>query len=609
MAEEIDVLKSDHPFRSWCGDIAFILRTCFHISPVACLLTFAETIARVVNALAPIIYGMLATAFVNHDHRLLIAALVLSIISFGASSLLSLFGLQFRITMHDKCSLWFDEKIAKISGIAPTLEHLERPEYAKQVQILHDKRGTLGDAFNTFANCIHNLSAPIVSLIIALGIDWRMIFIAIIGLSYTLITKKTTQWDSAAEDTAAEPGKLTEHLQQLVLDPTAAGEIRVFKARQTLLTRITKASAAWREPDAKATVKSSLALLALGLAYFLVFGAVLAWMGWDLVNGKVSIGHYAAAIALGATFRQQFTWIVSTIQQLAKVNRSVARYRWLEKYVDKAVASHSGAIAPPKTLRQGITFDHVTFCYPGSDKIALSDICLDLPAGSVIAIVGENGAGKSTLIKALTGMYDIASGEIRIDGVALPKLDLAKWRERCSGAFQDHFEFELTAREAISIGDLDNLDNDTEILRAIHDAGADDILPALPNGLDTQLGASWEDGVGLSGGQWQRLAIARGMMRRSPLLLVLDEPTSALDAVTEDRLFSGYLSAAQRAQRRGAITILVTHRFSTASSADSMIVMEHGRIIETGTHNDLIAKGGIYAELYGLQARGYAPSS
>jgi ATP-binding cassette subfamily B protein len=221
-------------------------------------------------------------------------------------------------------------------------------------------------------------------------------------------------------------------------------------------------------------------------------------------------------------------------------------------------------------------------------------------------VIGSTGSGKSTLLGLVPRLFDATDGEVLVDGVDLATLSGAAWRARCAGAFQDHVHLELVARESVTTGDLPALDSDERALRALDDAAASDVLVALPGGLATQLGSSWDDGTELSGGQWQRLAIARGMMRGDPLLLVLDEPTSALDAATEHALFEGYADAARRAGRRGAVTVLVTHRFSTVAAADLVVVLADGRVSEVGSHTELMARGGSYAQLYALQARGYA---
>jgi ATP-binding cassette subfamily B protein len=234
-----------------------------------------------------------------------------------------------------------------------------------------------------------------------------------------------------------------------------------------------------------------------------------------------------------------------------------------------------------------------------------------------VAIVGENGAGKSTLVKVLAKMYEPSSGAILLDDTPLARVPAGEWRARLAGAFQDFFRFEFRAGHTVGLGDVPRLDDEAAVLTAIDRAGAVDVVARLPSGLETQLGPTWPAGVELSFGQWQKLALARGFMRDRPLLLVLDEPTAALDAETEHALFERYAAAARPATSAGRagpstdegtggrITVLVSHRFSTVRMADLIVVLDGARLVEVGSHEELMARNGQYAELYGIQAAAY----
>jgi len=224
--------------------------------------------------------------------------------------------------------------------------------------------------------------------------------------------------------------------------------------------------------------------------------------------------------------------------------------------------------------------------------------------------VGENGAGKTTIVKLLAKLYEPTAGRILVDGVPLDRIRADAWRARLAGAFQDFFRFELPVIQAVGVGDVPRIEDRPAVTAAVSRAGADDVLTRLPSGLDTQLGPTWPGGVEVSFGQWQKLALARGFMRDAPLLLVLDEPTSALDAETEHALFERYASAARggavaRDARGGGITILVSHRFSTVRMADLIVVLDGARVVQMGSHEELMNREGPYAELYRIQAAAY----
>jgi ATP-binding cassette subfamily B protein len=281
------------------------------------------------------------------------------------------------------------------------------------------------------------------------------------------------------------------------------------------------------------------------------------------------------------------------------------RLAWLEDYAASIAAS--GDLPVPTVLHRGIRLDHVSFAYPGTARVVLDDVSVTLPAGAVVAIVGENGAGKTTLVKLLAKMYEPSSGSILVDDTPLARVPASEWRARLAGAFQDFFRFEFRAGHTVGLGDLPRLDDEPAVVAAVDRAGAADVIARLASGLDTQLGPTWPCGVELSFGQWQKLALARGFMRDRPLLLVLDEPTAALDAETEHALFEHYAAAARGTGESGSsrITILVSHRFSTVRMADLIVVLDGARLVEVGTHDELMARHGQYSELYRIQAAAY----
>ncbi|HTO09018.1 MAG TPA: ABC transporter ATP-binding protein, partial [Myxococcota bacterium] len=279
------------------------------------------------------------------------------------------------------------------------------------------------------------------------------------------------------------------------------------------------------------------------------------------------------------------------------------RMAWLEDYAASLVQDADAPV--PGRLSEGIRLEKVSFRYPGTERLVLEDVDLELRPGSVVAIVGENGAGKTTLVKLLCQLYQPTHGRILVDGVELARIPPDGWRERLAGAFQDFFRFEFRARHSVGLGDVPRLDDAPAVTAAVERAGAADVVERLLAGLETQLGPSWPEGVDLSFGQWQKLALARGFMREHPLLLVLDEPTAALDAETEHALFERYAAASRSRSDDGRITILVSHRFSTVRMADQIVVMNGARVVEVGSHEALMRARGPYSELYEIQAAAY----
>ncbi len=589
--------------------LGVVLATAVRVSPWQSLLCLLENLGRVLVALTPLFVGIFAAGAIQRDlGRMLFAAAALV----GSTAVVNAFqaiAVNAQVKQQELVGHTLDAEIADLTARTATLDHLESARYLDKLQILRDNEGVLGNSFGLLLHTINTLAYAVAVLLVAVTADWRLWILIALGAVRLLTARWSVRWEKAAEEAGAAPSRLSRHLLELTTSPTAGAETRVFGQQQQLRRRIRTAVSDWRTPLVRSGDRTALLNAANMIIFFAVAVLLLAWMTRDALAGTVSVQAIVVAVGVLQSLQNVSSTFVTAIRNFSSVGRNCARFSWLRDYATMIESAHPGRTRPPVRIEHGIRIEDVSYTYGGDDgdsgSKALAGISLDLPAGAVVALVGENGAGKSTLVKLLAGLYQPTSGRILVDQHDLADLDLTAWRSRLSGAFQDYAKFELSAQRSIGTGDLVIMDREDHVRRALHDAAAEDMIAALPRGLSTQLGTSWPHGVDLSGGQWQRIAIARGMMRTAPLLLILDEPTSALDAATEHTLFERYAAAARSAGRAGGVTLLVTHRFSTVAAADLVVVLDQGRVIETGTHDELIADLGHYAELYDLQARGY----
>ena len=585
--------------------IWLVLSRSARVSPGQTVICLLELLGSVFQVLQPMFLAWFVSGAVAGQLRPMITASIGFCAVISIAMILQLAGNNARINQREKVGFSFDTDIASMTAGIPTLDHLESAEYLDELQALHDQQSALGDALNMILNTMRNVVWAGGTIILASTADPRLLLLAVAGLPSLLTTKWSIGWQAKAEKTSAEPGRRTQHLFELGTRADGAAELRVFGLSGALHHRLGVAIRAWRGPFVSLGRRDGAVAAVNAAIFYSAAIAVLAWMLHDLITGQVTVAAMVLAVMLVGRLQSVGQTLEWSVRMLSRVVRTTNRFVWLRQYAGTVAKAHPGRQQPPARLRHGLRLENLSYRYAGAEAASIDGVNLDLPAGSVVALVGENGAGKSTLVKLLAGMYQPSDGRILVDGTDLREFDLEAWRARMSGAFQDYARFELTAQRSIGLGDLPSLDDRDRVELALR-AGADDgVLPALPAGLDTRLGSTWPDGVDLSGGQWQRLAIARGMMRGDPLLLLLDEPTAALDAATENALFERYAEAARMAGGHGAVTILVTHRFSTVAAADLVVVLDRGRVAEVGTHTDLMTRGGHYAELYDLQARGY----
>jgi ATP-binding cassette, subfamily B, bacterial len=585
--------------------IWLVVSRAVRVSPVQSAVCLLETLGNFVMMLEPLFVTWLVVGAVKHDRSLLISAVAAFVFSLTVNLFLTIVGNNARITQYERVGFWFDTEVSRLTSSLSTLEHLQNPEYLDRTQVLQDQQGLLGFAFNSVLNLLRNLVLVGGTLVLALLADPRMLLVVLAGIPAVASTRWTTRWQSAMDKASAEPSRRAKHLLGLSIDAGSGAELRVFGAQTWSRSATERAARDWLDLRAANTARQSVLQSACTAFFFVVGTLVLAWLLHDTIAGTLGVSQFVLAATLTTRLQEVAGRLQWAANFLVRVSDNGGRFLWLESFARDDAASHVGSLAPPERLRHGITTVRLGYTYPGAQRPTLEEVTLDLPAGAVVALVGENGAGKSTLVGLLTGMLRPTEGRVLVDGVDLVDFDHTRWRARMSGAFQDYARLELTAQQSIGVGDVNRVDNPAAAHTALDRASATDVLTALPRGLPTQLGTRWEEGVELSGGQWQRLAIARGMMREEPLLLVLDEPTAALDAGTEHALFDRYADAARRAGGRGGVTLLVTHRFSTVASADLVVVLDRGRVAEVGTHAELHARGGHYTELYELQARGY----
>jgi ATP-binding cassette subfamily B protein len=568
----------------------------------AIVLTIAAGLAWPFVALA---LKAATNATVAHDvHGATIAGALTGV---GAIGVLMLrhFAWASYVEITEISTVTLEAELMTLANGSARIEHHERPEYADKITILQRELSGLMEGMGGLLTMLSlGVSLALTGVLLAFVNPW-LLLLPLAAVPPVLTGQRASKIIERGKEESATATRQAWHLYRLATGAGSAKELRVFRLQSELRRRNNElwdsAGGTLMRAERRAMLVGALGQLVFATAYIVSVLLVVR----QAVAGRSQVGDVVLVITLAAQVNQQVNSGLQELRNLQRIAYGFTRLRWLRALVASQQPPPSDTPMPER-LRTGIELHDVAFTYPGTDRPVLADANLLLPAGSIVALVGENGAGKTTLVKLLCRFCDATSGTITVDGVDIQRLPLDAWRRRIAAGFQDFVRFELATQQTVGVGDLPHLDDDRAVQGALDRAGAADVVARLEEGLATHLGKSYAEGTELSSGQWQKLALGRAMMREAPLLLILDEPTSALDAEAEHVLFERYAENARRfGAQTGAITVLVSHRFSTVRMADLILVVADGRIAESGAHEALLQRNGLYAELYALQASAY----
>ncbi|GAA4956847.1 ABC transporter ATP-binding protein [Actinoplanes utahensis] len=507
-----------------------------------------------------------------------------------------------RLRLQEEIQNEVERRIIDVVGTTPTLEIHENSGRSERAAVVRGARNEIGPGFDRLMWLAGAALALIGSAVLMASVVPVLALLPLFAVPTVLATQAADKKRGKAVERATPSTRLAGHLFQLATTAAPARETRLFGLAGELRSRH---RTTWDEAGrdiARSDGRARLPVVLAWLFFVLAYAAAIVLMVRAGLSGDASLGLVVAAVAVSSQITGQVQGLLSLTFWTMESLRATRAF--LDVVADgaaetAAVVPATPAPVPPK-LSGGIKLEGLSFQYWNREQRSLSDIDLELPAGAVVALVGENGAGKSTLVKMLCGLYRPSAGRILVDGTDLTRFAPDEWRARITAAFQDPVHIEMSLQDTIGLGSLGHRDDADRIREALRTAGGDRLLASLPDGLRTRLGRESWDGKGLSGGQWQTVANARAAMRHAPLLRVLDEPSASLDAHAEEWLFQQYT---ELSRLDGGVTVLVTHRITSARAADLIVVLDGGRVAEVGTHDALSRADGLYAELFHLQAR------
>ena len=401
---------------------------------------------------------------------------------------------------------------------------------------------------------------------------------------------------SLARGWTAERREL-DYLRFIGANDKTAKEIKLFGLTDFVVDRFKNLAQEYYELNKKLAVKRSALGFTFNVLGTLSYYGAYVFIIYRVISGAITLGELTF---LSGSFNRLTKNLQEFFSKFTRITESALYLKDYFDFLDISIEpNHKEDIPLPETIKEGFEFKNVRFSYPGSDTEILKGISFKMKAGEKLAFVGQNGAGKTTLTKLLLRFYEPTSGEILLDGVNINRFDKAAYQEFFGVIFQDFFKYEFTVKENIAIGDIDEIENQEKIENAAALSLADEVVKELKYGYNQQLGKRFAKGQELSGGQWQKVALARAYMKDAKVM-ILDEPTSALDAKAESEVFDRFIGLTQ-----SKTSVIISHRFSTVRQADRILVLEEGRVLEFGTHQELMNNKSLYAELFTLQAEGY----
>jgi ATP-binding cassette subfamily B protein len=577
------------------------LRLAYRAEGRLLVLSFALNMAAwIPTALIALWLKLLADGAVGHRESVIAIAAAALAGSVALGWLLRTLGGRVQMRFRERATIAIEAHVAELQGSIAGIEHHERPEYLDRLQLLREQVFLLDHMYGALIGTLGLVVMMAVTVGLLTSIHPALVLLALFAIPAATSASWRAGAERRAQEEAAPDQRLARHLYETGTTAGPGKEIRITRTAERLLATRRQAWQSGFDKITAARWTSAVWHAAAWILFGLAYTGALAFVGIVL---RASPGSIILVLAAGASLGRYLGMTVETAQFLRWTLDASSRLAWLEDYA--GAHKEKADLAVPERIERRIRVEGVTFRYPGTERDVLQDVDLELPAGTVIAVVGENGAGKTTLVKLLCRFYEPSAGRITIDGADLSRIPAEAWRGRIGGAFQDFMQYEFKALRTVGLGDLPRAEEVAAVETAVTRGGATDVVDRLPSGLETQLGPTWPGGVELSFGQWQKLALARGFMRDEPLLLVLDEPTAALDAETEHALFERFAAESRAGTGAGRITVLVSHRFSTVRMADLIVVLDGARVVESGSHDELMRRGGLYSELYGIQARGY----